>query len=54
MWLGSCIAVAVVQVGSCSSDSTPSLEPPYDKGAALKRKKEKKNSEMLFFMKLNP
>jgi len=27
-WLGSCIAVAVVQASSCSSDSTP-WEIPY-------------------------
>ena len=27
MWLRSCVAVALVQAGSCSSDSTLSLEP---------------------------
>ena len=42
MWLGSGMAVAVVQAGSCSSDVTPSLGPPYAAGAALKRQ-EKKN-----------
>ena len=41
MWLGSRIAVAVV--GCCSSDSTPSLGTSYALGAALKRKKKKKN-----------
>ena len=34
--LGSCVAVAVVQAGSRSSDSTLAWEPPYAVGAALK------------------
>ena len=38
--LGSGIAVAVVQAGSCSSNSTPSLgTSTYARGAALKGKK---------------
>ena len=39
--LGSCVAVAVVQAGSCSSDQTPGLGTPYAVGAALKRQKTK-------------
>ena len=38
MWLGSGIAVAVTQAGSCSSLA---WEPPYATGAALKSKKKK-------------
>ena len=45
MWLGSGIAVAVAQASSCSSDSTPSLELPYDMGAALKRLKNKQTKK---------
>ena len=41
MWLRSYIAVAVVQAGSCSSDSIPSLGTSYDIGAALKSEKKK-------------
>ena len=41
MRLGSCVAVAVVEASSCSSDSTPSLGTSYV-GAALKKKKLKK------------
>ena len=36
-WLGACMAVAVVQVGSCSSNSTLAWEPPNAAGAALKK-----------------
>ena len=43
MRLGSGIAVAVAQTSSYSSDSTPSLEPPYAAGVALKKKDKKKN-----------
>ena len=42
MQLGSHVAVAVVQTGSCSSDLTPVWEFPYAVGVALKRKKKKK------------
>ena len=38
------VAVAVVQAGSCSSDSTPSLEPFICHGYSPKKKKEKKKS----------
>ena len=38
MQLGSCIAVSVVQASSCSSDLTPSWEPPYAMGVVLKKK----------------
>ena len=52
LWLGSGVAVAVTQAGSCSSDLTPAQEFPYVAGAAeeerkkerKKRKKEKKMS----------
>ena len=43
--LGPGIAVAMVQAGGCSSDSTPSLEPPYAVGAAMKRQKAKKKGK---------
>ena len=36
-WFGSHIAVAVVQAGSYSADSAPTLELPYAAGVALKR-----------------
>ena len=36
-WLGSRVAVAVAQAEGYSSDSTPSLEPPYAAGEALKK-----------------
>ena len=38
--LGSGIVVAVVQVGSCSSDSTPSLETSICHGCGPKKKKK--------------
>ena len=41
MRLGFGTAMAVVQVGSYGSDSTPSLEPPCALGAAIKKKKKK-------------
>ena len=37
MWLGSCIAVAVVQASSCNSSSTSSL--PYGSGPATTKNK---------------
>ena len=46
-WLGSFVAVAVVEAGSCSSSLTPSLGKPNASGAALKRKKKKRNSHAL-------
>ena len=47
-WMGSGIAVALVQAGGYGSDLTHSLEPPYAVGAALKRlKKKKKERDML-------
>ena len=42
MWLGFCIAVAVVYTGSCSSKSTPSLGTSYATIVALKSQKKKK------------
>ena len=41
MWLGSCVALAVVQAGICISDLTPSLGT----GVALKSKKKKKKKK---------
>ena len=35
------VAVAVVEAGSCSSDSTPSLGTSISAGAALKSKRKK-------------
>ena len=43
MWLGFCVAVAVVWAGSCSSNLTLAREPPDAAGAALKKKKKKKD-----------
>ena len=42
MRLGSRVAMVVVQAGSYSSDSTPSLELPYTACVVLKRQKKKK------------
>ena len=39
MQLGSGVAVAVVQAGSCSSDLTPSLELSHAEDAAIGKKK---------------
>ena len=46
MWLGSRVAVAVVQAGSCSSDSTTSLGISicYKYGPKKKKEERKKNS----------
>ena len=41
LWLGSCLAVALVWAGGCGSDLTPHLEPPYAMGATLERQKKK-------------
>ena len=43
--LRSHVALAVVQVGSCSFDSTPSPELPYATQLALKSKNKKKKKE---------
>jgi len=43
-WLGSCVAMAVAQASSCSSDSTPGVELPYAMGVAPKRKEKKKRN----------
>ena len=40
-WFVSHVAVAVAYASSCSSDWTPSLEPPHAAGAALKGQKKK-------------
>ena len=40
--LRSCVAVAVVQAGSCSSNSSLAWELPHAVGAALKRKDGRK------------
>ena len=45
MQLGSCVAVAVVSVGSCSSNSSPGPEL-YAAGEALKGQKKKRKKEM--------
>ena len=52
--LGSQVAVAVAQAGSCSSDSIGPLaqELPYAESAALKWK-EKKKKKKLFFTNMN-
>ena len=45
MRLGARVAVAVVQAGSCSSDSTPSVGTSEGHDTALKKKKKKKKKE---------
>ena len=42
--LGSCTAMAVAQAGGNSSDSTPSLEPPYATDATLEKTKNKQTN----------
>ena len=49
MWLGFHVAVAVAQVGSCSSDIRPlAWDPPYVEDVALK--KAKKGTMLLAFI----
>ena len=47
MWLGSSVAVAVVQAGSCISDSTPSLETSICYGCGFKKQKTNKQNSIL-------
>ena len=49
MRLGSGIVVAVVQAGSCSSYSTPSLGTSHATDVAIKKKKKKKRKKNFFF-----
>ena len=53
MWLGSHVAVAVEEAEGCSSNSTPSLEPPYAMGVALKNKKRKKDYFTFIILELD-
>ena len=48
-WLRFCIAVAVVQAGSCSSDSIPSLETSMCHGCAPKRQLKIFKKVLMFF-----
>ena len=50
MWLGSLVAVALVYAGGYSSDSTPSLGPPYALGAAQEMAKRHTHTHK----KINP
>ena len=52
IWLGSGIAVAVVQAGSCSCDLTAAQEIPYASGSVLKRKKRKKKKKEEIYQKV--
>ena len=45
MWLGSGIAVAVVQAGNCNSDSTPSLGTSICLGCSPKETRQKKDEK---------
>ena len=45
MQLGSCIAVAVVEAGSYSFDSAPSVGTSICSGCSLKKKKKKKKEK---------
>ena len=51
MWLGSCVAVAVVSVGSCSSDLTPSLGISTCQECGPKKKNKKKKKKNVRKMK---
>ena len=42
MWLGSQVAVAVVEARDYSFNTTPTWEPPYTSGAAIKSKKKRR------------
>ena len=42
MWLGCCVAMAVVQAGSCGFDSTPSLRTSICRGCSPKIKIKKR------------
>ena len=46
MQLGTCVAVAVVEAGSYSSHSTPSLGTSICHGCGPKKKKKKKNQNL--------
>ena len=50
MWLGSCIAVAVV--GDCSSDSTPSLGTSICPRCGPKKGKKRKKKETNVFKRM--
>ena len=45
MWLGSGVAMAVVQAGSCSSDSTPSLEVSICRRCGPEKTRDKKKKK---------
>jgi len=45
-WLRSYVPVVVVQAGSCSSDSTPSLGPSICHGCSPKKQKKKTRVEV--------
>ena len=46
-WLGSCVAVSVVQVGKGSSDSTPGLGTSICCRCSPKKTKKKKETNLL-------
>ena len=50
IWLGSCVAVAVVSVGSCSSDSIPSLGTSICGKCGPKKQKKKKAYFVFLFV----
>ena len=52
--LRSCVVVAVVQAGNCSSDGPLAWECPYATGMALKRQKKKKKGIFKLWSKLLP
>ena len=45
--LGSCVAVALVQASSCSSDLTPGLGTSICRGCSPKKKKKKKKNPLI-------
>ena len=53
MWLRSCVAVAVEQAGSCSSDSTPSLGTSTYCGCGPRKQNKQTNKQMHWPWKWN-
>ena len=47
MQLGCCVAVALAQAGSYSSDLTLAWEPPHAVGVVLKKHKDRKNHHLI-------
>ena len=53
MWLRSGVAVAVTQVGSCSSDSTPSLGTSLNSRCSPKKEKQIINNVLFMYFSVH-